>query len=270
MLRSLSKQEASLILELEWRGQRIVSRAEVIQAMNGNTRAADDLIRSLRRKNWLERIGAGTYMLIPAERGPEGIPDMNTLVLGSLVTSPYYYSYATAAAFHNLSAQMRSEIYVACRRKLRPRLIRAFMFRFVYLKQEKFFGYAETNAFGAEVMMAEPEKAIVDSIDKPGYAGGIGEVAGAIARGSSRCDWDKLAAYALKMNSVALVQRLGYLMDFLEVKGPSGTRERLKGRIKKHSRSYLGSTRIWGQKGIFDSEWQVVVNVPREEIVAEI
>lgn len=270
MTRTLSKQEASLVLELEWRGQRIVSRAEVIQAMNGDAGAADGLIRSLRRKNWLERIGAGTYMLIPAERGPEGVPDMNMLVLGSLVTSPYYYSFATATAFHNLSVQMRNEVYVACRQRLRPRIVRGFRFRFVYLKQEKFFGYAETNALGAEVLIADPEKAIVDSVDKPGYAGGIGEVAAAIARGSRVCDWNRLTAYALKMNSVALVQRLGYLMDFAGVHLSSSAREGLKGRIRKHSRSYLGSTRIWGQEGTFNSEWQLVVNVPREEMIADI
>jgi hypothetical protein len=41
-------------LELEWRGQRIVFRSGVIQAKNGNAKAADKLISSLLRKNWLE------------------------------------------------------------------------------------------------------------------------------------------------------------------------------------------------------------------------
>jgi predicted transcriptional regulator of viral defense system len=75
MARNLSKQETSLVLELEWRGQRIVSRSEVIQTKNGNAKAADKLISSLRRKNWLERIGTGKYMLIRAERGPEGVAE---------------------------------------------------------------------------------------------------------------------------------------------------------------------------------------------------
>ena len=270
MARNLSKQEASLVLELEWRGQRIVSRSEVIQTKNGNMKAADKLISSLRRKNWLERIGTGKYMLIPAERGPEGVPDMNTLLLGSLVTSPYYFSYATANAFHNLSSQVRREVFIACRRKLRPKLIREFMFRFVYLVGEKYFGYAETDVFGVKVMMAEPEKAVVDSVDKPDYAGGIAEVASVIARASRRCDWEKIVAYALKMDSIALVQRLGYLINCTGIEVPTGVENKLKNKIKKHSRTYLGSVRVWGPKGTFDGEWQVIVNVPREQILAEI
>lgn len=270
MERNLSKQEASLVLELEWRGQRIVSRSEVIQTRNGNEKAADKLISSLRRKNWLERIGTGKYMLIPAERGPEGVADMNTLLLGSLVTFPYYFSYATANAFHNLSSQVRREVFIACQRKLRPKLIREFMFRFIYLVKEKFFGYADTDAFGVKVMMAEPEKAVVDSVDKPDYAGGIAEVASIIARASRRCDWEKVVAYTLKMESIALVQRLGYLIDCVGIEVPSGMQEKLKEKIKKHSRTYLGAVRIWGPKGTFDGEWQLIVNVPREQILAEI
>jgi len=270
MARNLSKQEASLVLELEWRGQRIVSRSEVIQTKNGNAKAADKLISSLRRKNWLERIGPGKYMLIPAERGPEGVPDMNTLLLGSLVTSPYYFSYATANAFHNLSSQVRREVFIACRRKLKPKLVREFMFRFIYLVRGKFFGYVDADAFGVKVVMAEPEKAVVDSVDKPDYAGGIAEVASVIVRASRRCDWEKVAAYALKMDSIALVQRLGYLIDYVDIEVPLGVRRKLKNKIKKHSRTYLGPVRTWGPKGTFDGEWQVIVNVPREQILAEI
>ncbi len=270
MARNLSKQEAKLVLELEWRGQRIVSRSEIIQAMNGNTKAADRLISSLRWKNWFERIGNGKYMLIPAERGVEGIADMNTLFLGSLVTSPYYFSYATANTFHNLSSQSLREMFVACRRKLRPKLIRDFMFRFIYLMEEKFFGYVETDAFGVKVMMAEPEKAVVDSVDKPDYAGGIAEVASVVARSSRKCDWEKVGAHVLKMDSIALVQRLGYLIDCVGVELPSGMRRKLKKKIKKHSRAFLGPVRIWGAKGAFNGEWQLIVNVPREQILAEI
>lgn len=270
MTRSLSKQEAELILELEWRGKNTVGRFEIIQAVNGNIKAADRLISSLRRKNWLEKIGSGRYMLIPAERGPDGVADTNTLLIGSLVTSPYYFSYATANTFHNLSSQARREVFVACRRKLRPKLIRGSKFRFVYLMKEKFFGYVETDVFGVKVMLAEPEKSVVDSTDKPDYAGGIAEVVSVIARASRKCNWEKVVAHALKMDSISLIQRMGYLMDCVNIEISSGARKKLKKKIKKHSRTYLGPVRIWGSKGTFNGEWQLIVNIPREEILAEI
>ena len=270
MIRNLSKQEASFVLELEWRGQRIVSRSEVIETKNGDAKAADKLIRSLCKKNWLERIGAGKYMLIPAERGSEGVADMNTLLLGSLITSPYYFSYATANSFHNVSSQARREVFIACRSKLKPKLIREFVFRFIYLVRKKFFGYVETEVFGAKVMMADLEKAVVDSVDKPHYAGGIAEVASVIVRASRRCDWEKLVAYALKMDSVALVQRLGYLINCVSIEIPSDMEKKMKRKIKIYSRTYLGDVRKWGTKGTLDGEWQLFVNVPREHIISEI
>jgi predicted transcriptional regulator of viral defense system len=270
MARSLSRKEAGLVLDLEWRDQRLVSRGEIIRTMSGDARAADKLISSLRRKNWLDRIGPGKYLLIPADRGAEGVPDMNALLLGSLVTSPYYFSYATANAFYNLTSQARREVFVACRRKLRPRLIRESMFRFVYLVSDKFFGFDDTRSFDVNVKMAEPEKAIVDSVDKPHYAGDIPELAGVIARGSLKCDWDKLISYALRMDSIVLVQRLGYLCDCVGFRISHGARKKLKKRIKKHSCAYLGAVRIWGDEGVFDREWQLIVNVPRRQITAEI
>jgi len=270
MVRNLSKQEAKMILELEWSKKSIVSRFEIIQSVNGNVKTADRLIASLRRKNWLEKIGSGKYMLIPAERGPEGVADMNTLLIGTLATSPYYFSYATANVFHNLSSQARREVFIACRRKLRPKLVREFMFRFIYLIEDKFFGYTETAVFGVEVMMAEPEKAVVDSVDKPDYAGGIPEVAGVIAKASHKCDWEKIISYVLKMDSISLIQRFGYLIDYVGVEISTGARKKLKKRIKKHSRTYLGPVRVWGWKGTFNGEWQLIVNIPQEQITAEI
>ena len=270
MPRNLSKREATVILDLEWRNQRIVSRAEIIRMMNADAKAADKLINSLRRKNWLEKVGPGKYLLIPADRGPEGVPDMNTLLLGSLVTSPYYFSYATANTFHNLTSQTRGEVFVACQTKLRPKLIRGFTFRFVYLIRDKFFGFREADSFGVKVTMAEAEKAIVDSVDKPRYAGGIPELAGIIGRASRKCDWEKTISYALQMGSIALIQRLGYLIDRVGIEVSHDARNKLKKKIKKRSCSYIGPVRIWGHEGAFDREWQLIVNVPQQQITSEI
>lgn len=270
MPRNLSKTEAMLVLDLEWHNRHVVTRAEIIGATKGDVKAADRLIRSLRQKNWLERIGGGRYLLIPADRGAEGVPDMNILLLGSLVTSPYYFSYATANAFHNLTTQARREVLVVCQRRLRPKLIRGFTFRFVYLVGDKFFGFSEADSFGVKVMMADPEKAIVDSVDKPRYAGGIPELAGVIGRASRRCDWEKSISYALRMGSIALIQRLGYLMDRVGIEVSHDARNKLKKKIKKRSCTYLGPVRIWGHEGAFNREWQLIVNVPQHQIASEI
>lgn len=84
---------------------------------------------------------------------------------------------ATANHFYGLSTQVPATVYVATTKTKRPTEIRGVEYRFVTLKPSRFFGYQKARVYTAEVMIAEPEKAVVDSLDKMSYAGGIAEVA---------------------------------------------------------------------------------------------
>ena len=50
-------------------------------------------------------------------------------------------------------------------------------YRLVLQPPHKFFGATEVDAYGSRVQMAEPEKAVLDCLDRPQYAGDIPEVA---------------------------------------------------------------------------------------------
>ena len=95
-------------------------------------------------------------------------------------------------------------------------------------------------------------------------------MASVITRASRKCDWEKVVASALKMDSIALIQRLGYLTKCAGVEIPSDAKKNMKKKMKRHSRTYLGAVQKWGPEGTFDGEWQLIVNVSREQIIAEI
>ena len=133
----------------------------------------------------------------------------------------------------------------------------------------KFFGAVQVDAYGSRVSMAEPEKTVVDALERPEYAGDIPEIAGMLRRGQGRISWDKLAQYALRFESQALVQRLGYLMDLLRLPVPEQTRDLLLPDVG-NSTPYLGRTGRWGTGGAYDSTWRIVDNVPRPTLLAEI
>lgn len=269
-IRTLSSLEAKVVLGLEWQNRRSVDRKEIAHLLGGNVRTADKVIRSLRDKQWIERVARGRYLLIPAERGPEGIPDANVLIIASLLVDPYYLGYATAAAHYHFTTQSRSTVWVATRRIVADRLIRDTTFRFVTLIERKFFGYTPTKVFEAEVNMSDPEKTVLDCVDRVENAGGTGEVARIILGAGLKIDWERLAAYAAKMGSVALVQRLGYLAERVKVEIPAGPRARLRSHMKRGSRSYLASPVRWGRNARYDAEWQLLVNVPDREILSEV
>ena len=145
-------------------------------------------------------------------------------------------------------------------------------FKFVTLSKRKFFGYRFESAFDAEVCMAEPEKAIVDSFDKPHYAGGVEQLARITWRGLAKVDEGKLVDYAVRMESHALVQRLGFVVDSLTKEGlvqPLASDHR--GLLLRHVGNtpiYLDSRRL--KTGSFSNDWRVIDNVPREQLLSEI
>ena len=85
--RSLSAQESRVVLALRERGQREVTRADIVKLLGASLKAADKVIGSLRRKGWLERAAWGEYLLIPPEQGPDALGDSNLLALASRIAT---------------------------------------------------------------------------------------------------------------------------------------------------------------------------------------
>ena len=86
-----------------------------------------------------------------------------------MLVTPYHFSFATAAFSWGLSTQAAATVYVATTtRKARRVLdVRGKTYRLVVQPAYQFFGAVEVDAYGSRVMMAEPEKAIVDALDRP-------------------------------------------------------------------------------------------------------
>src|SRR5947207_5221815 len=152
--RSLSTQESKIVLALTERGRREATRAEIVDLLGGSTKAADNVIESLRRKGWLERATWGEYLLIPPELGPEALGDSNLLALASRVADPYYIGYGTAAAHYGLTTQHRNVIFVVTPVRLRAREVGESRVQIVNLSDKKFFGFEPVDALGYKVMIS--------------------------------------------------------------------------------------------------------------------
>lgn len=271
MSRSLSDLEARLILHLEWEKQPVVTIEDTMAILDCSYDHARLVLHRLARRRWLAPLTPGKYELIPAERGEHAFPDTNPLFIGSALVEPYYFSFATAAFFHGLSTQASATVYLATTVRTGRRLyeVRGKKYRLVFQPAHKFFGAVEVDAYGSRVRMAEPEKAVVDALDRPEYAGDIPEIAGMLQRGQGRFDWDKLAEYSLRFKSQAVVQRLGYLLDLFHLPVVEQARDLLLSGIGK-STPYLGRPGQWGTGGEYDATWRIVDNVPRRELLAEL
>ena len=268
--RTLSQNEAKVILDLEWRGQKTVTLADLRQALGASESYARYLAHRLVKKGWLERLRPGLFQLVPARRGREGVADTNPLASGAVLVSPYFFSFGTACTYHGLTEQAFAEVYVACLERRRPEMIRGKRYVFVHVPEDRFFGFAEIVVLGEPVQMATLERALLDALDRPRYAGGIGEVSSVVARAATGVSWEKLLELARRWRSSALVQRLGYLLDLHEAEMPAGARSALLELVRPQSKIQLGSRRRWGTMGKLVRPWNVVENVPPSLLAASV
>ncbi|MGH9318838.1 MAG: type IV toxin-antitoxin system AbiEi family antitoxin domain-containing protein [Vicinamibacteria bacterium] len=269
MERTLSQTEAKLILDLEWRKQQTITLAELHRALGASESYARKLAHGLVKKGWFERLRPGLFLLVPAGRGREGVADTNPLAAGAVLISPYFYSFGTACTHYGLTEQVFSEVYLACQEHRRPETIRDKRYVFVYVPEQRFFGFEEIALLGHPVQMATAERALLDAIDRPRYAGGIGEVSRIVARAASKVSWDELIALARKWGSSALLQRLGYFADLHSVDVPNQVRGALLELVRPKSKIQLGSRRKWGSSGKLVPAWNVVENVPRGVLISK-
>jgi predicted transcriptional regulator of viral defense system len=269
MERTLSRTEAKVVLDLEWRNQKTITLAELRQTLGASEVYARKLAHGLVKKGWFERLRPGLFLLVPAARGREGVADMNPLAVGAVLVSPYFYSFGTACTHHGLTEQVFSEVYLASQEHRRPQTIRDKRYVFVHVPEERFFGFKEIAVLGQAVQMATAERAVLDAIDRPWFAGGIGEMSRIVSRAAAKVSWDELTGLARKWGSSALVQRLGYFVDLHGVELPDPVRNSLLELVRPKSKIQLGSRRRWGSSGKLVRPWNVIENVPRDVLASK-
>lgn len=267
MERTLSKNEAKVILDLEWRAQKTVTMAELRDALGASEGYARFLAYKLVQKGWLERLRPGLFQLVPANRGRHGIADANPLTAGAALVTPYYFSFGTACTYHGLTEQVFAEVYIACQAQRRAQTVRGKRYVFVEVPPERFFGFKETMVLGEPVQMATLERALLDALNRPRYAGELGEVSRIVARASTRISWPALLELARRWASSAIVQRLGFLLELHQAEVPDDVRTELLDLTRQASKIHFGPREKWGNPGKLVHPWNVVENVPRDVLV---
>ena len=264
--RSLSPQDSRVVLSMAEHGSKEIERGQIIDMLGVSPQAADHVIRSLRRKGWLERASWGRYLLIPPEMGPDALGESNVLALASRIAEPYYFGYATAAMHHGFTTQHRRVIRLVTPVRTRSRRVLDAEVQIVNPVQRKFFGFGPVDVLGYTVMMSDREKTAIDCIDRPDLAGGEGEAATVLATACRRIDWHRVARYLDRMSSKTLPRRFGWLAERAGATIPEDVRTHLQDLAKGTSKAFFGP-RIPKPGAIgYQESWQLTVNVASHEL----
>ncbi|MDH7463533.1 hypothetical protein QEG73_19690 [Chitinophagaceae bacterium 26-R-25] len=261
--------------------------SELLSYFNGQSRACFDsteafkalpdskestvrqLLSDMTKRGLLMRLKEGIYHIIPYEQNAESfMPDWHLIAEHLVKDADHYIGYYSALQIHNLITQpsLREQIVVS--KQLRPSEIKIknIPFQFIYHNQKHFFGAKKmwVDNF-SKVLCSDLEKTFIDCLFKPDYAGGIVEIARAIYISKEQIKFDKLLDYVKKFDSQAVIKRLGFLLEILEINNNIiDELQNLK------SASYVIADTELPKTGKRISRWSIQQNIETETIKSAI
>ncbi|MCI4367036.1 MAG: hypothetical protein L3K08_04735 [Thermoplasmata archaeon] len=270
-IRSLSRAEARVVLSMEAEGLEdltldgVETRAKVSRAF------ARKIAHTLVQKGWVQRVGRGRYLLNPARHGAESVPDTDPLRLGARIARPYYFGFATAAELHGLLPQASRVYYVVTPVRGGSRWLHAAQFRRVHVAPRRFFGTTEIPRRGERVMVSDVERTVLDCLERPELAGGLGGVARILESAGPTLRWERLDRYLQRLGRRSLALRLGYLAERVRMRRPPPARW-VRRTMARPGDPYvpLGPPKEFGRRGVHDGRWHIVQNVGESVLQAEV
>lgn len=183
--------------------------------------AVRELLSDMTKRGLLMRLKEGVYYIIPYEQNAKNfMPDWHLIAAHLVNDTEHYIGYYSALQIHNLITQPSLKEQIVVSKQIRPSeiKIKEVPFQFIYHNDKHFFGMKKMwiDSFN-KVLCSDLEKTFIDCLFKPDYAGGIVEVARAIYTSKDKIKYDTLLEYAKKFDSQAVIKRLGFILEILDI-----------------------------------------------------
>lgn len=266
----ISKQSNEILTYFNERDRQCFDYEQAKKALpESKDSALRELLRDMTRRGLLMRVKRGLYHVIPYEQDPETfMPDWHLLAEYLVNEADYYIGYYSALQIHNLITQpsLKEQIVVSAQLKPSAIKVKDVDFQFIYHNEQHFFGAKKIwiDNFN-KVLCSDLEKTIVDCLFKPDYAGGITEIARAIYISREKIKYDTLLDYINKFNSQAVIKRLGFLLELLNIE--TTIVENLQ-KIKTNSVVILDTE--LPKTGKIKTKWSIQQNIETETIKTSI
>lgn len=93
--------------------------------------------------------------------------------------------------------------------------------QWITVTPEHYFGIGEYRPFGYGVRATNSERTLIDGLQKPDLSGGIDNVLTAWATARDTIDVDTIVQYVDRLNVNVLRQRIGFVLEELEIQHPA-------------------------------------------------
>lgn len=218
---------------------------------------ANQSVFSLKQKGLIKEVEKGKYLVLGFE--PQRVL-ANPFFIASRLVFPAYISFRSALNFYGFTEQVPFTVSVAVTKRKKTVQFNHYYFKYLRLAPHQFFGYERQLIGELPVLLADKEKALVDSLDNLPSAGGFEEVAKALFNAKSEIEILKLIEYALEMRNKTLCSRLGYLLEKYQME--------TKGIEKGISQSFVPLDPDKPKSKNWDRKWHLNVNITDQQLFA--
>ncbi|MBU0930306.1 MAG: hypothetical protein KJ623_04525 [Nanoarchaeota archaeon] len=208
---------------------------DVAKILNKNPDYIKTLLHRLKERKLIYSIERGKYTCYD-----------DILLFASHIYVPSYISLWTAIRYYNLTEQMPKIIFIMTPKSRKPLKFNDISIKFV--KTKYFFGFKKERYRDFDIFIAEPEKAVIDSLISKKIP--LDEIEKAIKM--KQIDIKKLLDYAIKIKNKSLIKRLGFILEEKNIKC-----ERLK---KFVDANYTVLDLMLGKQGRKNKKWRVIDN----------
>jgi len=266
----ISKQSNKLLSYFNEKDNKCFNYSQASEALPHSSESAiKQLLSDMTKRGLLMRLKKGLYYVIPYEQEAKTfMPDWHLIAEYLVKDAEHYIGYYSALQIHNLITQPSLKEQIVVSKQIRPSSIKIkeVPFQFIYHNEKHFFGLKKIwiDSFN-KVICSDLEKTFIDCLFKPDYAGGIVEVARAIYISQDKINYSKLLEYSEKFQSQAVIKRLGFLLETLEIN--TNILEELQ---KAKTKSYILLDTELPKTGKMISRWNIQQNLEAETIKSAI
>lgn len=214
----LGDKENRLLLTLEESKATIFSFKDAKKILKTSIPSVNNILLSLTRKNCIQRIENGKYLLVPAIAGYEKHWTEEPWVILPRIINEYYVGFWSAMNYWGMTEQIPNTVFVITTKRKRNLKFGYQKIQFVTFSKKKFFGFIEETRGKTKFNISTKEKTIVDGLMFPQYCGKISEVAKAMWNSRNEINWEIVLQMVKRLEVNVVLRRLGYLLTLLEIK----------------------------------------------------
>ena len=219
----LGPSELGLLTELRRAGKTTLAWPADRATVERHSKRPPRLLSQMAQKGLLRRVRRGHYVVLGPGAGSlrEEVPSFSTLD-AAFGDTRYAITFLSALAYHNLTDHAPYAVTLLADLPdgaTPPRQIAGIPVRVrAERRDDRWFGVRRQEDFFGSFRIADPERAVIDSLAFPTFAGGPEVVVRALARGlaNETLRTSRLVRHADR-HSIRLARTTGYLLELLDV-----------------------------------------------------